>query len=165
MKPPGSKIPAGHSYLFTEDGIYAAFAALRYLLVEGHRALILSKTHPDKISSRYQVDCPIIWIVSKPPPGVKAITVDPFRLGRIYSLIADFARNNPGAVVLLDGIDYLISENDFSSFMKTLQLINENIAMTGSILLLPVNQDSFTPQDYSFLEREVPQMELNVDFL
>lgn len=165
MTEPGSKIPAGHSYLFTRESEHSAYAALRYLLVEGRRALILSKNHPDKIISKHNVDCPIIWIVSRPPPGGKAITVDPLRLGRIYSLIADFTKNNPGAVILIDGIDYLISENDFVSTIKTLQLINETIALSESILLLPVEPRSMNPQDFSLLEREVPPLELDMDFL
>lgn len=165
MHSPSSKIPAGRSYLFTDDGVAGAFAALRYLLVTGHRGLVLSKTHPDKIPPRYDIDCPIIWIVSKPPPGGKAITVDPVRLGRIYSLIADFVKNNPGAAVLLEGLDYLIDENDFPSVMKALQLVNESIAISKSIFLLPVNPKSFNPQEFTFLEREIPPFELNVELL
>ncbi|MDH4122841.1 MAG: DUF835 domain-containing protein [Thermoplasmata archaeon] len=165
MQSPGSKIPAGRSYLFVEDSEYAAFAVLRYLLVEGRRALILSKTHPEKIAERYQVDCPVIWIVGKPPPGSKVITIDPQRLGRIYSLIADFVKNNPGAVVLLTGIDYLIAENDFQAVMKTLQLANETVAMSNSILLIPVSPESMQKQEFSFLEREIPPIDINVDFL
>lgn len=165
MHSPSSKIPAGRSYLFTDDGVAGAFAALRYLLVTGHRGLVLSKTHPDKIPPRYDVDCPIIWIVSKPPPGGKAITVDPVRLGRIYSLIADFVKNNPGAAVLLEGLDSLIDENDFPSVMKALQLVNESIAISKSIFLLPVNPKSFNPQEFTFLEREIPPFELNVELL
>lgn len=139
--------------------------ALKYLYREGRRALILSKNHPDKIVSRYGVECPIIWMISRPPPGGKAITVDPVRLGKIYSMIADFVKNNPGAVILLDGMDYLISENDFISAMKTLQLINEAISISGSILLLPVDPKRIDPQSFSLLEREIPPLELNVDFL
>jgi len=165
MAPPGTKIPAGHSFLFAKAGEYSAFTAFKYLLREGRRGLILSKTRPDEVTSRYGVECPIIWMVSRPPPGGKAITVDPVRLGKIYSLIADFVKNNPGAVILLDGIEYLISENDFVSMMKTLQLVNETIAMSGSILLLPVDPSKMDSQSFSLLEREVPPLELNVDFL
>lgn len=165
MAPPGPKIPAGHSFLFAKAGEYSAFIAFKYLLREGRRGLILSRTHPDEIKSRYGIECPIIWMVSRPPPGGKSITVDPVRLGKIYSLIADFAKNNPGAVILLSGIEYLISENDFVSTMKTLQLVNETIAMSGSILLLPVDPSKMDSQSFSLLEREVPSLELNVDFL
>ena len=165
MHSPSSKIPAGHSYLFTDDGVAGAFAALRYLLVTGHRGLVLSKTQPDKIPPRYDIDCPIIWIVSKPPPGGKAITVDPERLGKIYSMIGDFVKNNPGAAVLLEGLDILIKKSDFPSVMKALQMINESIAISKSIFLLPVDPKSFNPQEFSFLEREIPLFEYNVDLL
>lgn len=165
MSAPGSKIPAGHSYLFPKAGEYCSYTALKYLLREGRRGLILSKTHPDKITSKYGVECPIIWMVSRPPPGGKASTVDPVRLGKIYSLIADFAKNNPGAAILLDGIDYLISENDFVSTMKTLQLINEAISISRSILLLPIDPEKIDSQSFGLLEREVPSLDLDVDFL
>ncbi len=165
MHAPGSMIPAGRSYLFTDDAVSSSYAALRHLLVNGHRGLVLTKTHPDQIPARYGIDCPVIWIVSRPPPGGQAITVDPVRLGRIYSMISDFVKNNPGAAVLLDGLDFLIEENDFNTVMKALQMINESVALSQSIFLLPVDPKSIGKQEFSFLEREIPSFDLNIDLL
>lgn len=166
MPATGTEIPVGRSYLFSDvHGQNTAYAILQHLLVRGHRGLVLSTTHPDKIPSLFEVDCPVIWIVSRPLAGAKVITVDPMRLARIYSMIADFTKNNPGAAVLLDGIAHLIEENDFTSVMKTIQLITETVALTDSILLLPIAQSTISVQEFSFLEREVPPFDMNIDYL
>lgn len=161
MKGAGSEIPAGRSYLFTEKGVHAAYAILKYLLIRGQRGLIISQTHPQKIPMLYDVHCPAIWIADKLSSKGSVMTVEPQQIARIYSLIGESVRNNPGSVVLLDGLEYLIEENDFSSVMKALQLINEAIAMTESIFLLPVNPRSLSPQEMGFLEREISPFEFD----
>jgi len=44
-------------------------------------------------------------------------------------------------------------------------MINESIAISKSIFLLPVDPKFFNPQEFSFLEREIPLFEYNVDLL
>ena len=165
MRGRGMEIPPGRSYLFTDDAVYSAYAVLRHLMVKGRRGLVLTKSNPDSIPSTYSVDCPIIWIISKPPPGTKAITVDPLRLGKIYSLVADFVKNNPGSAILLDGVELLIRDNDFTSVMKALQMMNESISISGSMLLVPVDAERMAKQEFSFLEREIPPLIINIDLL
>jgi len=161
MEPDDIGIPAGHSYLFKKGGSSAAFDIFKRFLVSGRRGIILSRLPPEKIPILYEVECPSIWIVSRPPSKGSVMTVDPQRLTRVYSLIGDFVRNNPGSVALLDGLNYLLSENDFSSVMKTVQLINEAIAMTRSILLVPIDPKGFSDTELGFLEREIPPFEMD----
>lgn len=161
MEPSEIGVPAGSSYLFTRGGSSEAFNIFKRLLVTGRRGIILSKLPPEKIPILYEIECPSIWIVSKPPSRGSVMTVDPQQLMRVYSLIGDFVQNNPGSVALLDGLNCLIAENDFSSVMKTVQLINEAIAMTGSILLVPIDPKGLSDTELGLLEREIPLFEMD----
>lgn len=155
-------MPAGHSYLLTKGGEQAAYRILRNLLISGLRGIVLSKNNPEKILDLYGIDCPIVWIQGKEvQQDARAITVEPQRLTRIYTLIADFVRNNAGGVAMLDGLDYLIVENDFESVMKAVQLMNETVAISGSILLVPVNPTRISEKELSFLEREMRILDVN----
>lgn len=146
----------GNSYLFTERSVPRAYEALKRLLAEGRRGLVITRTHPSRVQQQYGFDCPVMWIAKsiKTATGPGVVNLEPTRLMRIHSTISDFIKANPGAVVLLDGLEYLITENGFSSVMKAVQLTNEEVAMSGALLLVPIDPRTMETQQLGFLERE-----------
>ncbi|HQQ25001.1 MAG TPA: DUF835 domain-containing protein, partial [Methanomassiliicoccales archaeon] len=68
---------------------------------------------------------------------------------------------NSRAVVLLSGLEYLISQNNFLKVLKLLQLLNDNVSMTGSMLIIPVVPEALNPQDVKMLERELRVLEID----
>jgi len=147
-------LKGGNSYLFSEKGVNRAYEAFRTLLAEGRRGLIISRNHPVRVQQQYGFDCPIMWLakITRPQSGV--ITLEPTRLMKIHGTISDFIKANPGAVVLLDGLEFLITENGFGPVMKTIQLTNEEVAMTGSYLIVPIDPRTLETQQLGYLERE-----------
>lgn len=147
-------LKSGSSYLFTTKGVARAYEVMKRLLSEGRRGIVITRTHPNRVQQLYGLDCPIMWIAkaSKTTSGV--ISLEPTRLMKIHSTISDFIKANPGSVVLLDGLEYLITENGFGPVMKAVQLTNEEVAMSGSFLLVPVDPRTLETQQIGFLERE-----------
>ena len=146
-------LKGGTSYLFTDAAVARAFEAFKRLHSEGRRGLVITRAHPSRVQQLYGLDCPIMWIAkTTKPSGV--MTLEPTRLMKIHGTISDFIKTNPGAVVLLDGLEYLVTENGFASVMKALQLTNEEVAMSGSYLLVPLDPRTMESQQLGFLERE-----------
>ena len=151
-------LKGGSSYLFTAKAVSRAYEVLKKLLSEGKRGLVITRTHPTRVQQLYGLDCPIMWIAkSSKPTGV--ISLEPTRLMKIHSTISDFIKANPGAAVLLDGIEYLITENGFAPVMKAIQLTNEEVAMNGAFLLVPIDPRTLETQQRGFLEREFSSLE------
>lgn len=146
----------GNSYLFTDRAVPKAYDALKKLLTEGRRCLVITRTHPTRLQQQYGFDCPVMWIAKsiKATASGGVVNLEPTRLMKIHSTISDFIKANPGAVVLLDGLEYLITENGFSSVMKAIQLTNEEVAMSGALLLVPIDPRTLETQQLGFLERE-----------
>ncbi len=146
----------GNSYLFTDRGVPRAYEALKRMLAEGRRGLVITRTHPVRVQQQYGFDCPIMWIAKniKPATGAAVVNLEPTRLMKIHGTISDFIKANPGAVVLLDGLEYLVTENGFSSVMKAIQLTNEEVAMSGALLLVPIDPRTMETQQLGYLERE-----------
>jgi hypothetical protein len=147
-------LKSGSSYLFTEKGVQRAYDSLKRLLSEGKRGLVISRNHPARVQQIYSLDCPIMWIAKSTKPTGGVISLEPTRLMKIHGTISDFIKANPGAVVLLDGLEYLITENGFGPVMKTIQLTNEEVAMSGSFLLVPIDSRTLDTQQMGYLERE-----------
>ncbi len=146
-------LKGGNSYLFTDKGVARAYEVLKRLLTEGKRGLVITRTHPSRVRQLYGVDCPVMWIAkSSKPTGV--LSLEPTRLMKIHGTISDFIKANAGAVVLLDGLEYLVTENGFGPVMKAIQLTNEEVAMTGAYLLVPIDPRTLETQQMGFLERE-----------
>jgi len=147
-------LKSGSSYLFTDKGVQRAFDSFKTLLSEGKRGLVISRNHPTRVQQTYALDCPIMWIAKSTRPGGGVMSLEPTRLMKIHSTISDFIKANPGSVVLLDGLEYLVTENGFGPVMKTIQLTNEEVAMTGSFLLVPIDPRTLDTQQIGYLERE-----------
>lgn len=147
-------LKSGSSYLFSQRGVPRAFEAFKRLLAEGKRGLVISRNHPNRVQQAYGLDCPIMWIAKSSKPIGGVLSLEPTRLMKIHSTISDFIKANPGSVVLLDGLEYLITENGFGPVMKTIQLTNEEVAMSGSYLLVPIDPRTLETQQLGYLERE-----------
>ena len=146
-------LKSGSSYLFTEKAVPKAYEVFKKLLSENRRGLVITRTHPNRVQQLQGLDCQIMWIAkSTKPTGV--MSLEPTRLMKIHSTISDFIKANPGSAVLLDGLEYLITENGFGPVMKAIQLTNEEVAMSGSFLLVPVDPRTLETQQLGFLERE-----------
>jgi len=147
-------LKSGSSYLFTDKGVQRAFELFKRLLSEGKRGIVITRTHPNRVQQVYSLDCPVMWIAKATKPTGGVIVLEPTRLMKIHSTVSDFIKANPGSVVLLDGLEYLITENGFATVMKAIQLTNEEVAMSGSYLLVPIDPRAFETQQLGLLERE-----------
>ena len=147
-------LKGGSSYLFTDRAIIKAFESFKRLVSEGKRGLVITRTHPSRVQQMYGLDCPVMWIAKAAKPVGGVISLEPTRLMKIHGTISDFIKANPGAVVLLDGLEYLVTENGFATVMKAIQLTNEEVAMSGSFLLVPIDPRAFETQQLGLLERE-----------
>lgn len=152
--PKAASLRTGNSYLFASSDAPRAYDAFKQLLTEGRRGLVISRIHPNRLQQIYNLDCPIQWIAKSTKASGGVIVLEPTRLMRIHNVISEFIRANPGAVVLLDGLEYLITENGFGPVMKAVQLTNEEVAMTGSCLIVPVDPRALETTQLGFLERE-----------
>ena len=56
---------------------------------------------------------------------------------------------------MLSGLEYLITQNNYSSVLKLIQLLNEQIAIRDSILIVPISPHTLEQKDLKLIEREL----------
>lgn len=69
-------------------------------------------------------------------------------------IITEFLHKAEDAVVLLEGLEYLITENDFPHVIKALHALSDAIVLANARLLLPFNPKTISEKELSILERE-----------
>jgi hypothetical protein len=80
---------------------------------------------------------------------------DPTNIALIYSDIKTFVSENKNCMVLLLGLEYLISQNGFAKVLKLLQHINDKVAVTDSVLLASISALTLPESDLKMLEKEM----------
>jgi len=157
VAPTRASVAGRGAYLVREpkaDRIFELFASL---VKAGSRGLCISRIHPEDIRARAAAaDAGFIWLSKSPGKKTKGMAVvEPTALVDIASAVSEFASAGGNAVVLLEGIEYMISQNGFSSLQRFLQRVNEAIVLNESYLLVSANPSALKEQEYRLLAREM----------
>ncbi|MDI6655723.1 MAG: DUF835 domain-containing protein, partial [Candidatus Hydrothermarchaeota archaeon] len=148
------RIEKGGTYLIKEKKLEKAMNVFLDIVSAGFRGLILTRCFPAEIRKAWNIDAPILWMGEK-AVGENAVRPD---LLSIESRIRDFSSRN--TVVLLDRLDYLITQNGFGDTLKLLQRLNEFFYATKNILLISLDPASVELHNLSLIEKEAQEIEL-----
>lgn len=145
------------AYLVREPRAERIFELFTGLLQAGARGLCITRIHPDDLRSRYPLkDAGFIWLSSTPGKKGKGMAVvTPTGLVDIASAIAEFSSQGGNAAILLEGVEYMIGQNGFGSFLRFLQKVNEKVTLNDSYLLISANPAALKEQEYKLLAREM----------
>jgi hypothetical protein len=153
----------GWSYVIKEERPEKSFALFASLLTQGSRGLCISRSHPDVLKQKYKFEAEALWLTKtekSPTPETQNEPeyVSPNNLVHLASSIKDFLAKGEKGAVVIEGLEYLNTQNDFKSVLKFVQLINEQIILDKGFLLVPVDEATMDTKDFSLIEREMSQV-------
>lgn len=123
-------------------------ATLHYLIPRG---LVVTRDYPEHVRKQGGLTVtPIIWLTES--PGERRIA--PTSLAVLTDTIIRFMESNPNSIVLLEGVEYLVTFNDFKKVLKSLDSLNETTWVTKSRLLISIDPRAFDPKELALLERD-----------
>src|SRR4030066_155431 len=146
-------LEGGYSYLIKEEIPDQAFDIFVDSVKHAVPCLCVSREYPEKVKDKHEVKTvPFLWLSMDQE---KTYSRDPSNLALLYSDIKTFISDNKGCMVLLLGLEYLVSQNGFPKVLKVIQHINDKVAVTDSILVLSVSPMTMSEQDLKMLEKEM----------
>ena len=153
----------GWSYVVREERPDRSFAMFSKLLSSGGRGFCISRTHPDILKQKYGFEAQSLWLTKTESPQSKESPktmeyVSPNNLAHLASAIREFLAKDEGGVVVIEGLEYLNTQNDFKSVLKFIQLINEQVVLDKGYLLVPVDKATMDSREFSLIEREMSQV-------
>jgi hypothetical protein len=153
----------GVSYLVKERGQNRGLTLFQKLLQERKvRGLIISRTFPDKIpqvDSRESIN--MLWLTRENSPD----SIDPLSLAKLTHKVKEFIQEEEGGIVLLDGLEYLILQNDFETTLRFIQALNDLIILNKATLIVPVDTSALSVKELSLLEKEMETHRLSMNIL
>jgi hypothetical protein len=143
----------GGAYIILTKGPEFGLSVFEEHLIQtnGHGLLVI-REHPSTLKTRPIMDTVIkIWLSKTPDTD----SISPGNITKIAHVISEFVKANERSIVLLDGLEYLINNNDFSRILKFLELLHEVVVLNNGILMVPVNPMTLSKTDFELLENEL----------
>ena len=153
----------GWGYVVKEERPERSFSMFSTLLEKGARGLCISRTHPDILRQKYGFKAETLWLTkTETAQGAGMVKgteyVSPNNLARLASAIKEFLGKGENGAVIIEGLEYLTTQNDFKSVLRFIQLINEQVVLDKGYLFMPVDEATMDPKDFSLIEREMSQV-------
>lgn len=153
------KVVNGATYIIKDKRLDQPIALMKAQLKKGVAGLCIVRTPPDHLREKYGLECRMVWLTKM--EGVRnggnssnLEIVSPTDTPAITTLIKSFLSENKKAMVMLEGLEYLINQNDFKTVLKFLSGTKDQVFLAKGILLVPFDPVVLDPKDLKALERE-----------
>ncbi len=144
-------------YLVKEKAPEKGYEVFKDWVTHGHQGLCITRDFPAKIRKKYGLEkTSIIWLSTSETEN----TVPPQNLSALFYHIENFLKKSENGILLLSGLEYLITHNSYSSVLKFIQLLNEQIAIREAVLVVPISPLTLDEKDLKLFERELTNLEI-----
>jgi len=122
------------------------------------QGLIVTRRHPGAIRVDYLIQTtPIIWVSSIPGKD----NLDPSKLSLLTDIIVNFIEKSQNGVVLVEGIEYLVTANDFLRVLRAVDRWSEVVMSNSSRLILSMDPRAFDSKELTLMEKNREVVKLN----
>ena len=80
--------------------------------------------------------------------------INPSDIEDLYNEIREFFKKQKEGVVLLQGIDYIISGTNFKTLLRILRLLKDEISSRSNLIIVSFNQDLLNKEEAEKLKSE-----------
>jgi PAS domain S-box-containing protein len=140
----------GEAYLVKDD-VGRAFEVFLEAILSGLEGLCITREYPPKVRRKYGLErTPVVWLTDERAEGERTV-----KSLQDISIMIDGFLGGGGKVVLLDGVEYLITNHGFESVIRFLQLTRSRVERKGSVLIVPLFEGALDPRQVRLMEREM----------
>ena len=150
-----SELGSGRSYLIKEYGkSKMTYQMFKQLSNGPYAGLCVSRTKPTILESEYGFEkMETRWLTDI--YLTEDNLINPTNVAQINIIVKDFIKHNDKGAILLEGIEYLIYYNGNDSIIKLLFSLNENVMVSESLLIVPVDPKSVDAKTLYLLEKDL----------
>lgn len=114
------------------------------------QGLIVTRQLPNAVRSKHYIQTtPILWLTTVAGKD----NMDPAKISMLTDYILTFMEKSQNGVVLVDGVEYLVTTNDFPRVMKGIDKWTETAMTSACRLVISVDPRAFSERELALLER------------
>lgn len=150
------KLESGCSYLIETEDVRDAFKIFEEYLAHGHPGMCVVREYPEKLRRAFRIDgAHLLWLSYETDMGGAR---EPTNIPLIYSEIKSFIEGKESSIFIISGLEYLVSQTNFTKVLKFVQLLSEAAAVNDAIFLLPISPGALSVREVKILEREFREL-------
>ena len=143
----------GRSYLVEEERAVNIFRLLSRATEGRGSGLVITRTNPKRVREKYGLRSDkILWLTDRESTNEETM---PPTLERLIYTIEEHMRVGGKGAVMLDGIEYLISNNSFEAVLRFIRRLVDHVSESQFLLLLSLSPKTMKDQELRILEREM----------
>ncbi len=149
---PGERFPIerGFVYLVKEKRPRIGFAMFAEATKHGAKGLLVAREHPNRLKQMYEFEAvKILWLTRR----VGVDHIDPTELSLLSLDITKFVEGTPKSVVLLEGLEYMITQNDFESVLRFINHLHDVILAHDCAIVVVLDPRVLSTRELALLER------------
>jgi hypothetical protein len=148
-KKPIIALEYGNNYFVNETEPDRTVTILNELTQHKIPGLIITRTPTKKVEKKWGIsNSTIYWLCSQPGSG----NLPPI-IGKISHTINEFIKQNQTSLIFLDGLEFLINNNDFSKTLHLMDNLKEMVAIHDSIFIIPMSSSMFSEKEMALLSK------------
>ena len=158
-RPEKVEVKTGKGYFAETFQREAALRVVEPFIRRGYATLVISRVHPDEVRSMLPFEgVRPLWLVDYSDEAPKKVDAIPPSLEKLFARASAFLEGSLRTAVVVDGLEFLIDNSNFSSVMRFLRRLVDIVAQRDSLLLATVAPNALGPKERSNLERELTKV-------
>ena len=152
----GPSFRPGQSWLVDDEIPDSVLGIASNLVSLGRPILVFSRLPPERLRSKFSIhESSSVRLTERP---INSGDIGPSLEG-IMRRIEDFFFANPRAVVVIDGLEFLIGLHGFDRVYDFTRNLTDLVAESDDLLLCPIDGLAMSPQERALLQREMQMLD------
>ncbi len=147
----GAEVRPGNVYLVEERRPVVTFELFDHAVSAGHAGMVVTRDFPGKLEEAGISSRKIVWLTNLVGEG----RINPTAVGILMGQIRTFIESNKKSVVIIDGLEYLVSLNQYDRMLQFMNQLRDLVVTHDCILLVPLDSRTLSQREVAMLERSM----------
>jgi hypothetical protein len=142
----------GNVYLVEERRPRLSFDMFEQGLSAGCAGLVVTRELPKRLQGERNLGSSrIVWLTNLVGDG----RINPTAIGILMSQVRSFIEGHQRTVVLIDGLEYLVSLNTYDRMLQFMHQLRDVVMTNDASLVVPVDPRTLSEREMALLERSL----------
>jgi hypothetical protein len=156
FKHPVHDLKPGFGYIVKEKKPDLGFKVFGDMVRHGSSGLCISRQHPKNLSIKSgKGKLKTYWLTTIEGEG----NLQPTNLGILSETILRFMEGNGDTVILIDGIEILVTQNDFPKVLRMVNRLIETVMQRDTRLIITLDERTLEKKEMALMERNMEVVE------
>ncbi len=149
---PGEQFPIekGFVYLVKEKRPNIGFQMYNEATSHGAVGMLVVREHPNRLKQLHEFEAAkILWLTRR----VGLDHIDPTELSLLSLEISKFVEARPKSIVLIEGLEYIITQNDFETVLRFVNHLHDFVLAHDCAVVFVIDPRVLSTRELALLER------------